>query len=66
MTIAIPAECENPDCGIVWASRGGFNVGSGGASTMLGCKVGPCPGCGGLGLIPDGVYECSNKLLQLM
>jgi hypothetical protein len=51
----IPAICD--DCGTVFVSTSMIALGGGGAVTITGSSVGPCPACGGVGSIPDGTYE---------
>jgi hypothetical protein len=33
---------------------------------MMSTKAGPCPVCGSLGLIPDGVYKYANHAISLL
>lgn len=56
----IPAFCDS--CGTVF---GATNVigGSARGITMMGNKVGPCPVCGGMASIPDGVYQLADDAL---
>jgi hypothetical protein len=62
----IPVFCDNPACGTVWATTSLIG-GSGAADiTMTGNKVGPCPNCGGMGSVPDGVYNLVNDTLQVV
>jgi hypothetical protein len=57
----ILAICEA--CGAVFPS--GFNI-EGGSATMVGNKAGPCPRCGEMGLIPDGIYEFAGETLRII
>ena len=58
----IPAVCDN--CGTLFPS--GF-AGSGNAQVSVsGCTSGPCPKCGSMGHIPDGVYNFIGNTIQLL
>ena len=60
------AFCENPNCGAVFEQARAFG-GSGSVTlTMTNTRVGPCPNCGGFGLVPDGVYEYANNLIEFI
>jgi hypothetical protein len=60
------AFCENPRCGAVFAARNIFG-GSGSANISLkDIGVGPCPRCGGMGRVPDGIYRYSSGALRLL
>lgn len=62
----VPVFCDNPACRTVWAT-GGFIGGSGATNiSMTGNKVGPCPNCGGMGSVPDGVYNLVNDALEVV
>lgn len=62
----VPVFCDNPACRTVWAT-GGFIGGSGATHiSMTGNKVGPCPNCGGMGSVPDGVYNLVNDALEVV
>jgi hypothetical protein len=50
----IPVICEK--CGAVWFTTSLFGSPPKGTFTIAGCRTGPCPRCGGLGEIPDGLY----------
>jgi len=53
----IIAFCKNPQCGAIFEHRG-IVGGTGKANiTFVNSSIGPCPVCGGLGDIPDGVYK---------
>lgn len=58
-TMPLPAVC--PDCGAVFPS--GFGLGSAAHMVVEGCRSGPCPGCGGVGLVPDGAYTIVEQVL---
>lgn len=53
----IPAICG---CGAVWFTRSLVSIGAGASTRMTNCKVSPCPECGGVGRIPDGMYKSSS------
>lgn len=63
MTLMAPAVCDN--CGTVFPS--GFAFGPGTSNIrMIGNKSGPCPNCGGMGSIPDGVYDTLGDTLNIV
>jgi hypothetical protein len=53
--VNLPAVCDV--CGTIFPS--GFTF-AGGSHYFSGCQSGPCPGCGGMGQIPDGVIDLSR------
>ncbi|MGH2064787.1 hypothetical protein ACRCJ1_00110 [Aerococcus sp. L_4] len=57
----LPAICEN--CGRVFPSSFSANN-----STMFmeGCKSGPCPFCGGIGLVPNGMYAVVDEMIKFV
>jgi hypothetical protein len=59
----VPAICES--CGVVWGAE---NLIGGDATGIqfVNSRVGPCPNCGGMGLIPDGVYDIRDDTLQVV
>jgi hypothetical protein len=60
----VPAICDR--CGGIFGFKGfigGSNVKN---ITMVGNKVGPCPNCGGMGSIPDGVYDIQDDTLKVI
>lgn len=60
----IPAICDS--CGAIWGAEG-FIGGTGATNiTITGSKVGPCPNCGGMGSIPDGVYDIQDDTLKVI
>lgn len=62
----VPVFCDNPACRTVWAT-GGFIGGSGATHiSITNSKVGPCPNCGGMGSVPDGVYNLVNDALEVV
>lgn len=58
----LPAFCDN--CGIVFPS--GFAMSGGGSATFIGNKSGPCPACGGMGSVPDGVFSVTGNVIRLL
>jgi hypothetical protein len=59
-----PAICDS--CGAIFGSEG-FISGTGATNiTITGSKVGPCPNCGGMGSIPDGVYGLQDDTLKVI
>ena len=60
------AVCENPSCGAIFEVRGFISGGGNATVQMTGNKVGPCPRCGSMGYVPDGVYEYKDYLLTLV
>lgn len=60
----IPAVCDS--CGAIFGSEG-FIGGTGAANiTIRRSKVGPCPNCGGMGSIPDGVYDLQDDTVKVI
>ncbi len=57
----IPAFCDN--CGAIF--RSGIFL-SGGTANLVGNKAGPCPICGSMGTIPDGVFTATGNVLRLL
>jgi hypothetical protein len=55
-TVNLPAVCGV--CGTIFPS--GFVI-SGGRNYFSGNTAGPCPGCGGIGRIPDGLIDLSRS-----
>lgn len=60
-----PVFCDNPTCGTVWATTSMIG-GDAAHITMTGNKVAPCPACGGVGSVPDGVYNLVDDTLQVV
>jgi hypothetical protein len=60
----LPAFCDN--CGAIFNS--GIIGGDGIAlnTTFIGCSAGPCPKCGGMGHIPDGVYNFIGNTIEFL
>ena len=60
------AFCENPSCGAIFPAPN--IIGGEGTATILmkDNRYGPCPHCGGFGLIPDGVYRYANHVVEFL
>ena len=58
----VPAVCDN--CGVIFPS--GFEANNSTNITFSGCGAGPCPACGGMGHIPDGVYNFIGNTIELL
>ena len=54
----LPAICDN--CGAVFPS--GLAV----SGMSVGVKSGPCPACGRMGSIPDGIYNITGNVIRLL
>jgi hypothetical protein len=63
MTLMAPAVCDN--CGTVFPSGIAFGPGASDIR-MTGNKSGPCPNCGGMGSVPDGVYDTLGDTLNVV
>lgn len=61
-TFELPAVCDT--CGTVFAS--GFALGKGVSAVLRGNKSGPCPNCGGMGSVPDGIYEFVDEAEKII
>ena len=59
---SIPAFCQN--CGAVFPS--GFHFENVEQLTLSGNKSGPCPVCGEMGEIPDGVFTVTEDTIELI
>ncbi len=60
------AFCENPNCGSIFEHAGMYGDFSNVHIIMKNTRIGPCPNCGGKGLIPDGVYEYANHFIEFI
>lgn len=58
----IPAVCD--DCGAMFPS--GLVFENARNVTLAGNRSGPCPNCGGMGHIPDGVYDFVDGAITLL
>ena len=60
------AFCENPGCGAIFQASG--IIGGAGSATVhiVNSQFGPCPTCGGVGRIPDGVYQYANNVVSFL
>lgn len=59
----LPAVCDN--CGAFFTPRA-INAENVQGLTISNVSVGPCPRCGGMGHIPDGVYNVFGNVLQVL
>ena len=59
---ALPAFCDT--CGAIFPS--GIVAENSTNISLSNCAAGPCPRCGGLGHIPDGVYNFIGNTIQLL
>lgn len=60
------AFCENPRCGAVFSTANIIGGPGSARISFTNTRVGPCPACGGFGVIPDGVYQYSNNAIRLL
>lgn len=60
------AFCENPNCGSVFEHSNIFGGSGNAVIEMKDTRIGPCPNCGDYGLVPDGVYEYANHLIEFI
>ena len=58
----VPAVCNN--CGVIFAS--GIEATNSKNISFSNCTAGPCPACGGMGHIPDGVYNFIGNTIELL
>jgi len=58
----IPAFCDT--CGTIFGS--GFVIDHASQVHLEGNKSGPCPKCGGMGSVPDGVYNFVRGVVQML
>lgn len=58
----MPAVCDS--CGTIFPS--GFEVENAYHTTFSNCGSGPCPTCGSMGHIPDGVYNFIGNTIELL
>ena len=61
--IPFPVICLNASCNTLWLAQRIVSAGPNTTVNMIGNMVAPCPGCGGTGRIPDGVYTVSSAKL---
>lgn len=64
MAITLPAFCDNQECGAVFPS--GFIVENCREMTFKGCVSGPCPQCGGMGHLPEGVFNFIEDTIEIL
>lgn len=60
----VPVFCDN--CGAVFASHRAAGRTDAKKIQITGMKVGPCPNCGGMGSVPDGVYGLIDDALTVV
>ena len=60
--VSAPAFCES--CGSVFPSDFAFDGVVG--VTLEGCTSGPCPNCGGMGHVPDGLFNFIGNTIQVL
>ncbi|WP_367108824.1 SEC-C metal-binding domain-containing protein [uncultured Psychrobacter sp.] len=58
----VPAICDN--CDSIFPSL--FNFHNSNNISFTGCQAEPCPNCGGIGHIPDGVYNFIGDTIELL
>lgn len=58
----MPAICDT--CGTIF--RSGFSFGSSFGVLLRGNKSGPCPRCGDMGHVPDGLYNFVGDVIQVL
>lgn len=58
----VPAVCNN--CGTMFPSD--FEVSDSTNISFSDCGAGPCPSCGGMGHIPDGIYNFIGNTIELL
>lgn len=59
----LPAICDT--CLTVWAPHA-INVSNASDVHISNVAVGPCPNCGGLGHIPDGIYSATTDTISVV
>lgn len=60
------AYCENPNCKTIFSNSSIFG-GSGALNIKISdVKIGPCPNCGSMGIVPDGVYNYINNSISFI
>lgn len=60
--VMLPAICDN--CGTIFGS--GIQAINSRNITIKGGKTGPCPKCGAMGVIPDGVYDVIDDVINVV
>ena len=60
----LPAFCKNQACGEIFPS--GFSVDNVTNASFDGCESGPCPRCGSMGRIPDGVFNFIGGTVEVL
>lgn len=59
---SVPAFCDT--CGTVFDS--GFFVENSTNISFTGNRAGPCPSCGGIGHVPDGVFNFIGNTIEIL
>jgi len=60
----LPAFCDNPKCNHIFYS--GIEINNSTNATFSSNKAGPCPKCGDMGHIPDGVFNFLNNTIEII
>lgn len=64
MAINLPAFCDNQECSAIFPSD--FVVDNAMHITLAGNKSGPCPRCGSMGSIFDGVFNFVDNAIEII
>lgn len=64
MKTFIPAICENPKCGEIFTSASIVPLNEGSSVYFEDTSIGPCPKCGGFGLVPNGLYTNASSAIK--
>jgi hypothetical protein len=64
--IPFPAFCTNPSCGAFFLATSIVGVPEGSRQVVHATRmgVGPCPSCGGRGIVPDGEYSLLESRIR--
>lgn len=60
--VDVPAFCDS--CGTIF--RSGIAANNATNITFVGNRAGPCPSCGGMGHIPDGVFNFVGNTIEIL
>ena len=58
----MPAFCDS--CGAIFSS--GISIDNSTNISFTNCSAGPCPNCGGIGHIPDGLYNIIDSTIMFL
>ena len=58
----VPAFCDT--CGTAFSS--GWNIENSTGIGFSNCQAGPCPACGGVGHIPDGIFNFIGSTIEIL